>query len=266
MQLPKTREALADLAANSKYGMGGHLEEDPRAGMYGLQIGEVDYDPLLHEPEDIINDSAYAEASGIEQVAYMLPARPLHFNVVADLGSVAGSLPVRTAKEETIMTLSRELRANPGDSFDSISMYVLGGTRKVRQELRAEKVKSDRQLLEICSSGLTFVLSDFSRLMAVFHNRNIAGTVGLKVDHLLEVSVPRMGELVVGKGKELDTANEGDRAAFNARLERHHAGILDDLERSEISAVQIVTPTDLQGNFNVQTTDVAIANAIKSLR
>lgn len=263
MQLTKTREALADLAANDRLGIGSHFEQDPRAAAVGMVLGEIAFDPDVNDFDDIIPDSTEAEASGIDQVSYGLPAKPLQFNVVADLRDMECVDWIEIPKRNSIIQIAKALKANPGDMFDHVNVYALDDREGVTSY--AEAITTDEKLLSVCQSGLTFVISDFRRLAETMNGHSFGNVVGIKVNHLLEMKAS-LGELSLGGAKELNTKDARSLAAYDALLDDYHAGLDARLTDTGMVLARVVTSAELGSVLDESQADMEIAQAVKSLR
>lgn len=267
MLLRQTQTVLANFAANSRYGFGGHIHDHLRTGVPGLEVGEVEFDPAVHEVEDIMVDSLMEGVTGVEHVATVLPLHPMNYNIVVDETKGEDHPVIAKAKGELAGHLENALENSKADSSDHVAIHYVGNLTNRNRPDRAERIDSKGELLEVCRSGLTFVISDFNRFYSPFMGEQLDKVVAVKINHTAGMRIPaNIGVISLGGALELNTGNARKLETFNNNLNKYHAQLVEKLSRAGFKVAQVVaTPVKIEG-FDIPAADKAIAEATKCLR
>lgn len=254
IKLPRTSEVLTQYGANVPFGLGSHLDPSISTGVSGISVGEVPFDPALHDATDIDFGSAEEMLTGDFHVEQVIPERPLSYFTVVDA----------TARRE-FDSIARTKRIARGLIAGALTDQVVSiGDRAMLEDV----VGQDRQPFTVKTKdaldmGLTFALGDFEGFNA---KRDLNGLVAIKVNHLLERELPaNVGYISLGGAVEIDTNNPNQLAQVNDALEQKHQEVVESLESADAQVVCVVADPRLKPEFDAPKTDEDIAKAIEKL-
>lgn len=267
LSLPETQEVLASFAATNQNGWGEHTHGNLTAGVDGLQIGSVTFDPVRHQPGQINPLDVMGMALGEYRVPMVLPYRPLAANVIIDLTRRQDHPMVTTAKRNLGVSLTNALEASLPGITDKIHGYVIGDTVEQLQAAGfeqidpADEVTNARMISDIAAEGLTIVISDFRHLE--FEPNSLGDTVAVKTNHPSERSITANVGLITLRGDvEVNTSNARQLAAVNDRLQKEHDRITGMLRVADASVAEaVVTPRAPEG-YDLSAVDQSIAAAL----
>lgn len=268
MNLPQTKSALTELAANSRFGAGIHIEPQPRVGYDGVVIGEVPYDPARHSPLDINPLSLMAEATGEQHVQLVLPNRPLDMNIVVDYGYGEDHPKIAAMKRNLAHRLETAAQSALPSITDKVYSYAIGEPDEIDMGIHYFEASSDHEratfVAGLCLEGLTFVLSDFRHLpLAELSQADLSGGVAVKVNHPSERALPaNVGVIALGGGKEVNTSNTKQLNNWNRELAERHEQIVRGLNTAGMSVAGAVYTPSLNEGFSVASVDEQLAQAV----
>lgn len=275
MAFPETTEAVAELFANRQYGQGAHTLSAARTGVDGIALGEVQFDPYLHDAYDIKPISLTELLTGQPQVDVVRPNFPVHINVVTDYTDKGDNDPIARSKRNVAHTVTKYLEEALSSVADRLDTYAVGSgmshgsaildAEELAQEDASEEEKAEA-VASLCMRGLTVVISDFAGLPLYGTNGDFSETVGIKLNHLLERNVPaNMGVIAISGGVEVNTNKPKKLAPVNNLLEHNHQEAISRLKDAGLSMASLVARADKIGGFDQTQSDKEISLAIKAL-
>lgn len=268
--LPNTFEALAEIPANRHFGYGQHPEHMVRSTALGRQLGYTEFDANLHSPDQIDPFSLLGMALEQDMVPIVEPVRPLVFNVVTDFSAATEYAGVTAAKRAVARDMAHAID-DSRDMTDLSFLYLVGDdvpTQGVPHHDILQNEKGDVTALsanveEIAQNGLTFVVSDFSRLRLPDTAR-FDDLIAIKVNHLLERQVPaKVGRISLGGLAVVDTDKPRQLAKVNHELEERHQAIVAGLEARGAQVASVITAPKYLHKYDVTDADKQIAGAIR---
>lgn len=273
-ELRKTSEALSNLGAQQRTGIGDHTNPDLATGVYGnIVLGEVQFDPNVHSPIEIDHLSMMGVAMDELYVTEVLPENPIIAHVIVDGRDRQDYPALAKAKQKLASLLVVALdQALPGMS-DVVYDYRLVDDIQQRKGLREDIIayrggrELSRDLHNLGSSGIKFLISDFgSNIFKKSSELKLDGTVAIKVNHLLERQVPRgIGRISVGGAREIDTNNPKSLAPHNSMLKESHDDTVARLESAGASVASVVVDGQIKPDgIDFLDADRQIAAAITS--
>jgi hypothetical protein len=271
VSMPRTEEAFDDLYANMVEEMGSHANETLALSDVKLSIAAQPFNPLTHDPRDIDLTLIESLITGIPHVSVGLTHRPVTINIIQDRTPRRGSEKFSQQKNRLAGMLAESLlyvvpHRDPTTGSllgpDLISADLHEMDEVIEAETRADGAVYAAQL---ALNGLSIIFSDFRDLN--FAPRSLENVVAVKVNHLMERSVPHgIGVISLGGGVELNTRKQRQVNAYNQKLEREHGAILDNLQSAGAVVVPVVADLRIKPNgFDVNQTDLRIAEALNSL-
>jgi hypothetical protein len=282
--LNETGQALFELRAAEPYSMGMHLGEQLSVGDLGVKVGEVPFDPSLHEPSDIDRMSMMGRVRGRPYVAQIVPFRPEEANVVlhndpADQAWSGYLAPMWDYKRGLAVSLSDAI-SDAKQMGDTGTVYVVGDTTRQTGLRHADYVRNTETpekaadaIADICRRGLTFVISDFEALPL---DRAPAGyfgkTVAVKVNHKSELEIPaNVGDYPLDGLEVVNTHNSKKLQAANDAIKRRHAelerrlGLKPRLGGLGLAVAKVIYDEGFAPRMQVRATDKSIAGAVRKL-
>jgi hypothetical protein len=271
--LPETRNALMQMLSDEQMRAGVHLADYVTVGAVGVPVGERIFDPHLHSVEDI--DLMWM--TGMPHVEEVVPFKPLEMNVVLhrnpnDKRMPDWLKPLGAYKQEVASNVASAV-FEAKQFGDEANYFVVGDTENESlTDWNAEIVRdtedpeaASQAIADICLRGLTFVISDFNDLK-IQNNSGVQRSVAIKVNHSLELEVPKVKAIIPFGGlKEVNASNKKQLAKFNEELERTHSDIRLGLGSAGLVVAQVVLDMNKSGSLNAQATDSVIAHAIQSV-
>ncbi|MBC7708092.1 hypothetical protein H7Y63_02630 [Polaromonas sp.] len=268
--LPQVEAILDGMAAQYRPAYGEHDSSLMRVGLSGKLIGEVDFDPARHGLQDINPLSVWGDIMGVPQVGIVVPEYPLPIGVVIDQSSQEDHPGILKAKQ----MLGRQLLRCFDESAlvsDDVAAYVIGENANFPRDYRTETIperEAAERVSEICSEGLTFIISDFAHLELVSgQHDDFPATVAVKINQPFELALPaNKGKIPLGpKSKPVNTNRPKELAAYNNDQARSHEAIIQRLQSAGIRVAQVLfdaTKGTTLG-LNVKAADSAIASAMQ---
>lgn len=267
-----TEQALADLSSNEQLLMGEHLNGQIEAGAHGLMVGSVSFDPTKHRPHQIDPISPLGLALDQPFVREVLPLKALNLNIVVDATDRDEHPMVSMSKRALAGELVEAIDSALPGMTDKVFAYVIGdgiedlGGLDYEPINVAESTDINGSVAALATYGLTFVVSDFKRLVPV-ERRDFVNVVAIKTDHKLERQLPAgIGPFTLRGGAAVNTDKRRELREANQRLEQQHQEIIARLKKMGASVASIVV--DPKENpyygFNFNAADQAIAEAIVS--
>lgn len=262
VRFPATSNKIAELEAIIPRKTGLHLLQRQAVSVGGLDMGSTDFDAARHLPHMIDPLAVMAEVTGTPQVRIQKPANPLLINIVADLRNAGDDPRIRSMKDRAIQSVLEGL-TSAVPNLDPSFVYRVEG-----DHANPEQVARDNEgILQICSDGLCFVISDFK----LFKNKGEfsprADVLALKVNHPLERKAPSgVGSISLGGLVEIDTDDPRQVDQANQMLGDYHASIIDGLLNCGVKTVGsgLVMP-NLTDMIDAQKTDEVLAKMVSSL-
>lgn len=270
--LPETSRELGSLQANRRFLTGQHYGVMPQAGVPGLDIGTVDYDPVTHTPEQV-NHFLPEGLSGQPQVSMRLPHRPLHFNIISQHTATTEYPLVTKAKESLQVALAEALAEASPEMTDRPANYLVGDAEflpRIRGwEVSAAQLGNHQhaaqEVSRLAESGLTFVIGDLEHL-PLPDQRRFSELIAIKVNHPLERWLRQgLGWVSLGGSLEVDTSNTAQVEQVNNLLAGHHQQIVTDLEARGVQVVEVVVSPTHPDGFNATEVDSQIAAKISQV-
>jgi hypothetical protein len=269
-----TSEAIAEWQANVPYGIGDHLERNISTSIGNVVLGEVQFDPHIHDPSDIDHMSMMGIATGELYVPEVLPQKPLNMNVIIDA----------TTREDhpSLIKVKRDIAHQIYSAIDDATIGM--SDRVFATELTSRPQKSSNPDFEIvvarnnkalqkflgmtAINQLAIVISDFKN----FDRRHSSEAgkspmVAVKVNHPAERRIPYdVGILSLGGYEEINTNKHRRVDAKNAELEAQHREIVEELEAIGAEVAEVITKPFSATGYEVAEVDAAIATAISNLQ
>lgn len=289
--LPRTEVAFAELAANTRLALGSHHGEDIMTGHEGVFVGERLFDPVRDSPADINHLSIWEMITDEPHVAMRIPEYPLNVRIVSHERATPDSdrLGITKARKRLMNSVIEALDDALPNPNDRVLHYRVGQAVNENQDREAEVIVTDgrpetdaAQIADICSRGLTVVLSDFLRLPLETQadSGNFESTIAIKANHALDLKLPsNVGVLSSGhKGGEINTNTlgsfsrgvarfrkqpvVGELSKVNEALSASHQRAISCLEDLNIPVAQLVLQPQRQFGFDVMVADESIAKAV----
>lgn len=267
MQLPKTGDALSDLRANAMHGYGVHASSQFRAGGGGQYLGDMPFDPAVHEASDINPLSSMGLAFDQPHVSVYRPERPLRVNLVADYRNLGGNTGIQKAKHAVADHLNEEVYEALSGVTDRLDTFVLGSDQHEFFDRRTQELVTAEDVAELCLNGLTVVVSDFSHLKIAAPEKRFDSAIAVKVNHLLERQVPSNVGVIALSGKgEVNTNKARKLNVVNQELAREHDATVSGLQQQGFEVVPVVVRAD-QGphGYDVSSVDHLLAEAVGNI-
>jgi len=243
--LPHLQHALEQLPASQLLRSGEHGSMRLKVGAQGLAVGEAPFDPTIHDPESIDPLATWGLVTEEPYVSIVEPQYSFDINVVVD-NSPSNDDPGIIA---TRRLLGRQLLRAVDESSvqtDHLHAYIIGSPEGLPYDYRTEFIKPDpgvKKLGEIGASGLTFVISDFNELaLEQLDPRDMTTTVGIKVNHPFELSLPAgKGKWARGDGKPATNTNRpGPLQARNTELRQLHERTVQRMQRAGMTVAHVL--------------------------
>jgi hypothetical protein len=275
--LRETGYELNQLLSDQKFRFGLHMGDQIVVGQPGIKIGEIPFDPLMHEAEHIDPLSTMEMMTDMPYVAQVIPFRPLELNVVLhrdvrdrDLPDVVR--PIGRQKFDLAVNLIEALN-NSAPIGDTANMYVVGDTENVQESRDLTVVKgtetdkaASEAVAELCLQGLTFVVSNFESLKLPENKPAFAKTVAVKANHKLELAIPdNVGDWQMDGRKTVNTNNSKKLAKENEAITRKHQAVIDGLRRSGLIVATVAFDNQLSQGFDMAAADKSLAGSLKEL-
>ncbi len=278
--LEQTHNTMGDLAGDRQRNFGEHISSVPRANAFGINLGEVTFDPARHELQDINPFSMAEESTGMPHVRMVLPRRALDIQIVEDRTDNGDDPQISRAKHRLAEILGESIIHSKSGITDRVKHYLIVDSDQVKSQKLGYDVELidsskgaeavSRTVADICLNGLTFVISDFKSLRLENQSRhNYEKTVAIKINHPAEIEIPA-GNVIfeLGKGRELDSSKPKELAKFNLILEEKNRIIIERLENAGVSVAQVIfkpVRPDNKLEYNLANADTAIAKAINRI-
>ncbi|GAC1391509.1 MAG: hypothetical protein NVSMB46_04290 [Candidatus Saccharimonadales bacterium] len=276
--LRQTELALSEMDSNRAFDAGTHNGMMLKAGGRGTNIGSVPFDPVKHSIADIDPFSMLEIATDIPQVRMRIPRRPLSFAVIIDKISSNDDVGLINAKQTLADDIRSSVIESIPDATDRYYSFVLsdktdGSILGVDDEMipfDENPLITTKNIQEFCRDALTFIISDFSELSLTTHPENkMADTIGVKINHAIELAVPESQQLVSWGGlHEANTYKKPkDLKRYNEALGRYHQSLTDGLIESGLQVAN-VSFSDEIGKLNSREYDYAdnqMAGAIRAI-
>lgn len=273
--LSATETALAEWSANVLPEYGTHTGPETGVAVPGLMIGEIEYDPIKHLPTSINPFSMLEAATGVLQVQEVLPDHPLRVGIVYDASDPAEDPRITCAKTR----LKEELRESISQSIpgysDHLSQFAIVSDAAGRPYDGVTYIQADRDpsvtarsVAAVCLRGLTFIISDFSRLkFGATGAETPVAAVAIKVNHPFDLALPAgVGTLSMGGVEEVNTNKRRELAQKNSELRASQARIAQELGANGLTLAQVIYQPRLVSGIDFIATDDAIAQAVTQLQ
>jgi hypothetical protein len=273
VELQQTGEALASMPANNQLMAGVHMSGNLKAGVPGLSMGRIDFDPMKHSANDI-DLGAPPSPTGDYQVMQVRPVHPLHINLVSTHMRAAEDPRITATKLEAQTQIKNALTwALPGVTDRayqySIGDNILGETSRQDQLIgiaEQDEAAASQQVADIARWGLTFVIGDLHRLQLPADQR-FDHMVAIKVNHRTEREIPEgIGFFSLGGLVEVNTNKPKQLAKANDKLEAQHREIVERLEDRGVQVVSVIADPSIPEHFNAPVVDKDIAQALPANR
>jgi hypothetical protein len=267
MLLPYTGDALSELQASTMYGHGVHAAPRMHVGGGGQYIGDMPFDPLIHEVFDINHMSTLGLALEEPHVSLYHPERPLEVNLVADYRNMGGNESVARAKRAVAHTLSDGVYDELSGVADRLNTYVMGAQQSELFDDHTQEAINEHDVADICLSGLTIVVSDFARLKLEAPAKGFESAIAVKVNHLLERRVPRnVGVIALSGRGEVNTNKARKLDIVNQELDRAHGDTVQRLQTQGFEVVPVVVRADRKPfGYDIDATDRQLAQAVDAI-
>ncbi|MCA9330138.1 hypothetical protein KDA11_05795 [Candidatus Saccharibacteria bacterium] len=264
MQLSHTGDALSEMRANVMHGSGVHPSSQLRIGGGGQYLGDMPFDPSIHEATDINPMSIMGMALDQPHVSVYRPEKPLQVNLVADYRNMGGDQNISRAKRSVAHHLSDGIYDALYSATDRLNTYVFGARQGEFFDSGTQEVIEEEDIADLCLDGLTLVVSDFARLKLDSNNRSFESAIAVKVNHLLERQIPsKVGVIALSGGGEVNTNNARKLLAVNQELARQHQTAVQRLRQQGFKIASIVARADLRPfGYDVDDADRQLADAI----
>jgi hypothetical protein len=262
MLFPQTQEQLYEMAAMQPLMSGVHRADMPDTGRYGLVMGETVFDPLIDSVGDIRPDSIKARITGAPHVQVVMPRENMNVNLVVDADSgQEDHWKISQQKQKMALGLAESVWDSTPSSTDWFGVYYLGeGASKELQHV-GTPIKVEN-VADLCLGGITMIMSDFRRL---HFDRKLPGTIGIKVNHPADLSIPpNVGVIPLGNGIDVNTNKKRELQELNDTLRARRESILRRLADAGLSTVEVVYRPSKASGFDVAKADAEIANKLKA--
>ena len=242
--LPLVGARLDAMAANFQPYFGEHDSYALKPGQIGSIMSEVDFDPSRHGPELIRPLSVWEQIVDVRQVAIVAPEYPLPISVVIDQSDQNDHPGILKAKQLLGKQLLRCFDQSALVS-DEVTVHLIGGNKSFTRDYRTETIPEDQavaRINEICQAGLTFIVSDFKRVITDPDSGNFPATVAVKINHPYEVALPtKSGKITLGAHSDpVNTNKSKELTAFNNDLARSHQVTMHRLQIAGIWVAQVL--------------------------
>ncbi len=273
MFLPRTHDALIELAANSQFAVGVHSHDQIRTGQMGIPLGSVEFDPYKHEVTDIDLLSVMGEATGEHYVNEVLPNKPVNINVLTDYQNTGDIPKISSLKKLISFALTETIEGALPSITDRQFNYSFGplpedvrttntpeSLASETEEQRAESIKG------LCVNGLTLIISDFRNFPAAYLLQNeLSDAVAIKVNHPAQLKIPaNVGVISLGKGVEVNTNIPASLNIVNSHLATQREKLLTNLGYAGLSVVEVVYDPKQPSKFDDTKTDSDLAEALNA--
>ncbi len=272
MSFNATVRAVRALPPTRRLVDGSHPERRETVGDIGQRAADVPFDVTEHEPSQIDPMSALGAMMLAPYVRQTQQPRHFHSNVVLTGVRQDEDPSLIADRQRAASKVAYLLHDALQRSGDTVGLHSLGGlfmpTEASQRRLRAKELDTPRDILTVCRTGLTFIVSDFGReLREGLRGNRIKTGVGVKVNFPAEIEVgPGMGILSLGGGREVDTSKPAQVDWMNEQLAAYQAGVEADITSTGMTVAQVLmTPHSVQ-DFAEGTADRDIAQAVKRLR
>lgn len=274
MLLRETQNAFAELAASQADEFGVHFASEARAGVPGMVISELEYDPARHQPQNIAPFSLMETVTGTPHVQLVLPQQPMELTVITHHEAGRDDPRLGWLKQRLATQVREAAEYSLPSSTDRIRSYYVGSAEAAPDDRDTEviTIENDPELAaktigELCVGGLTLVISDFNRLPLHTTQSNFRNTVAVKANHPAELALPaKAGIIRVGGQAEVNTNKPKELQRFNDRLTARHQQISEQLGRAGIAVAQVIfDPRQASGTgFDLLRADQSIAAAVRA--
>ncbi|MGB4758500.1 MAG: hypothetical protein WBP26_00410 [Candidatus Saccharimonadales bacterium] len=266
--LPRTETAIAELAASSMYGVGGHLHPSPTIGRMGRPVADMPFDPARHSPLDInpLSPSSLTlgDMYGDLWVGTVLPAKPLHIGVISD-NLRQSEHPTIADSRRHVMHGLRSAIENGLGSGDTCEFFSVGQSlgADVEEKILPDDAPIEVFAEELARDGLVVIMLGSYEKMAHgvgVKDGSLRGVTALKVNHPLELALPPgIGRVSTGRYSVVNTGKPKKLQLYNERLTKHHKTIVANLQTTGASIAQVVVHNRAT---DIPAADGAIASAI----
>jgi hypothetical protein len=270
MHFPETVASMTKLPPNRRLNPGSHLFRRETTGHVGTPQPDRDFIPGIDKATDIKVLSFLGETIGTPQVAQVQPRGKMGVNILVDGFDKESDERIVARKLQVASNIAKllhhDLAYHTSDlvhlySSEDISLDDLGHARG-----NVHRLPEDQNALEICHSGLTIMISDFSR-KHFNANSSVFPAIAVKINHQLERSIPKnVGILALGNGYEIDTTQESERMFMNQKLSNVHHTEVESLLAGGSSVVDVVINPQLQLGFDQKAVDQQLGASVSSLR
>lgn len=270
--LPQTQAVLAEISANRQHEIGLHSALQVRAGVPGLDVGEMQFNPALHSPADINPLSVWGLVMGVPHVQLSVPHESLETRIIVQHEAGHEDPRFSYLKQRMAALLLESFEDSKLSVTDRVRTYHIGDVEDDLLEMGTELIPvrnnpeaAAKTVAELTQEGLSFVISDFNHLpLTELGKGNFPATVGVKLTHPSELPLkPGKGTVPLGGKRELDLGNPKQLAAYNASIEKLQAERVERLESVGIAVAQVVFDHTLESTYglDVAAADKAIAQA-----
>ncbi len=273
MSFSRTEAAISEVAANLKVGMGGHIEERVRSGVPGLAVGEVPFNPVIHDPEAIKPFSFMEEVVGGPHVDQVLPKRPTEVTLINDYGNRTDIDAISSSKRRAALAIAVGLESALGVG-DKLYRYATGvdglvpadiGDIELESLENSEEYRAQSVAMR-CMGGLALVLSDFHKLPLHEVQADYSSTLAIKLNHPLERRIPaNVGVIGLGGDLEIDTDKPKNLAKANEMLDARHNLVVDRLQSAGMTVVSLVSLPSSEAGIDLNIADDVIAQGVNTL-
>jgi hypothetical protein len=281
MQLRHTEDAIAETAASYSSQMGDHYANHVQVGGNGTVMGEMPFDILTHNVEDIDMLSLTGNLTGQLQVRETTPDRPLAVNLVMHCDPEEASDPreVVFGRKMLIEAVHKGIQSSMMYN-DQAKLFVVGEQDRDISDRAATYMKGTERpeaaaeaAAKICAlDGLAIVISTFKNLPLEHAVKGKArATIGIKANHPWDLRLPNSGVWNTGE-PEMPVVDASDRmfgrpskelAAYHKIQAQRHAETVARLESKGIKVAEAVFDKQQAHYFDVKAVDKSIASAIK---
>lgn len=275
--LENTQSAIYELTSNWYLNHGDHQGTKIKVGVSGDRMGEIPYDPAEHLPQHINYFSPMGLLTGKPYVRLVRPKRALKIQIIEDRSTSDDDQQITLTRQKLTETLSESIADSRSGISDRVIPYVIyDSTRESGDQFSYDNPPIDSNLgsefvsssvADICSQGLTFIISNFVGLNLDDQSRgDFEETVAIKANVPAELKMTVGPKIWVG-GEWLDTKKEKKLAQYHAGQDMYNQQIRDRLEAVGMSVAQVIFSTDLDNGygFDVSNTDDAIAAAVRKI-
>jgi hypothetical protein len=278
VRLTKTQALMRKLSGDPNLRHGQHVTTELIPGSDSVQVGEVDFDEMIHDPLDIDHFSMMGIALGVPQVPIIRNRGALAIKLFEDR-SLSGDDPeVKLGRENLVEILRNTLvksRASNADPFINYVIDDFNGERKPNLGRATKPIDSSlgadyvtEKISMYSKGGISFIISNFEGLeLPVTKKSSFSNIVAIKANIFPELEmIANTGIWAIGNGEYVDSNNPIELSRFNKDLDSYHETVRESLRNLGMAVTQIVFDSSFEYGFNVDSVDNGISNAVREIK